>query len=364
MSHFAVLVVGDDVDGQLAPYHEYECTGHNDEYVVDQDVTEDRRAEYATDTIRRLRAPDGTIHDPYDPAFQRPLTEEERKDRPFTSEGATTRFVPDGYEEIALPVSEVMTFLEFVRRDYDEERVLQHDETPETEGEEAAHRWGYIQLDENGDVAKVVRRTNPNAQWDWYVIGGRWTGFFKMKEGVASGRVGRPGLFTEAAAPGRADQARKGDIDFEGMRNQAGVDAAAAYDRVAAVLSQHPPLRTWDEVRNDFGKDGERTDEQLKEARTAYWQQDGIKALREARLEAFDMDQYAVDRETYITRARNASVMTYGLVMNGEWYSRGKMGWFGMSHDDKPDEEWDAQYHALLDGLSDDTLLTVVDCHI
>ena len=33
MSHFAVLVVGDDVESQLAPYHEFECDGIHDEYV-------------------------------------------------------------------------------------------------------------------------------------------------------------------------------------------------------------------------------------------------------------------------------------------------------------------------------------------
>ena len=33
MSHFAVLVIGPDPERQLAPYHEFECTGMDDEYV-------------------------------------------------------------------------------------------------------------------------------------------------------------------------------------------------------------------------------------------------------------------------------------------------------------------------------------------
>jgi hypothetical protein len=40
MSHFAVLVIGDDIEKQLQPYHEYECTGINDEYVIDADITD------------------------------------------------------------------------------------------------------------------------------------------------------------------------------------------------------------------------------------------------------------------------------------------------------------------------------------
>jgi hypothetical protein len=39
MSHFTTLVIGDDVESALAPYHEYECTGVNDQYVVDVDMT-------------------------------------------------------------------------------------------------------------------------------------------------------------------------------------------------------------------------------------------------------------------------------------------------------------------------------------
>lgn len=42
--HYAVLVASNDVDTELAPFHQFECTGIEDEYVVDIDVTQ----EYAT----------------------------------------------------------------------------------------------------------------------------------------------------------------------------------------------------------------------------------------------------------------------------------------------------------------------------
>jgi hypothetical protein len=32
MSHFTVMVIGNDVDEQLAPFHEFECTGQDDQY--------------------------------------------------------------------------------------------------------------------------------------------------------------------------------------------------------------------------------------------------------------------------------------------------------------------------------------------
>lgn len=40
MSHFAVLVVGNDIGKQLQPFHEFECNGINDEYVEDNEVTD------------------------------------------------------------------------------------------------------------------------------------------------------------------------------------------------------------------------------------------------------------------------------------------------------------------------------------
>lgn len=43
MSHFAVLVVG-EVEHNLAPFHEFECTGTDNEFVQDVDQTEEARA--------------------------------------------------------------------------------------------------------------------------------------------------------------------------------------------------------------------------------------------------------------------------------------------------------------------------------
>lgn len=51
-----------------------------------------------------------------------------------------------------------------------------------------------------------LSRYNKDARWDWYELGGRWTGFFTLT-GRGAGVTGRPGLFTEPAADGKCDQA-------------------------------------------------------------------------------------------------------------------------------------------------------------
>ena len=49
MTHFTVLVVGDNVEEQLLPYHEFECTGLDNQYVQDIDVTDDFTAQFKRD---------------------------------------------------------------------------------------------------------------------------------------------------------------------------------------------------------------------------------------------------------------------------------------------------------------------------
>jgi hypothetical protein len=45
-------------------------------------------------------------------------------------------------------------------------------------------------------------------------------------------------------------------------------------------------------------------------------------------------------------------------------YERGTMGWWGNVHNEKNEETWVSMFSKLIDDLPDDTLLTVVDCHI
>ena len=66
MSHFSVLVIGENVDEQLAPYHEFECTGEDNQYVQPIDRTEEARAKYATSTTTRYRSSNGELHSIFD----------------------------------------------------------------------------------------------------------------------------------------------------------------------------------------------------------------------------------------------------------------------------------------------------------
>jgi hypothetical protein len=62
--------------------------------------------------------------------------------------------------------------------------------------------------DDVGENGEVYSEYNPNSKWDWYSLGGRWSGLIKLKEG-ANGVVGKPGVGDNEVG---IDQARKGDI--------------------------------------------------------------------------------------------------------------------------------------------------------
>lgn len=54
----------------------------------------------------------------------------------------------------------------------------------------------------------------------------------------------------------------------------------------------------------------------------------------------------------------------FAVVHNGEWYEKAKMGWWGITHDEKDEDVWQKQIIDILDSLADDAELTLVDCHI
>lgn len=288
MSHFTVLVIGDNIDKQLAPYHEYECTGYNDQYVQDVDVTQEVLNSIEDDAPSAL-------------------------------------YAALGYYGL-------------------DKHVIEDESQVEKEGNEAPHKWGYAVV-KDGKLIKAVTRTNPNAEWDWYVIGGRWSNSLHLKTG------------------GTADSAYKRDIDFDHMRNAAGQEAAHYWDKaaaakVAAGFAESTLWEPWSTIRA-------RHETNPDAARVEYSAQPVVEALRAVFDNPFhDIDQYLVPREQYVQQARDKATVMYAVVKDGQWLAKGDVGWWGMSDDKVSQEDWNRKVNEMLDALPDNTLITVVDCHI
>lgn len=371
MSHFTVAVITpgpeqpteQELSRALQPYHEYECTGVLDQYVVQVDQTEEARCEFESYTVTRYKDAEGTLHDPYADHFYREFTVEEmQKHEPLFGSGgggglswtskdwgdgrgyrAKVHFVPDGYESVEVPASSVMTLREFIPYyyGYDQEIVGDDPESEEVTG-------SFVQvtsLQPEGELVRVVRLTNPNKKWDWWTVGGRWRGLLQDSRGD------------------KHDQLRARDLDIAG-RIAAGMQQAGHdWDRLRKAM-QGVEFRTMEQHLEGAENASE---PELEAARKAYWDQPAMAVFKN-----FDsnyriskqLDIMSMEREEYIGVAACSSMTTFAYVKDGEWHQKGDMGWFGMSSDEMPKGAWERQWLEMVLDLAPDSWITVVDCHI
>ena len=308
MSHFAVLVAGKDPEALLAPFHEFECTGQDDEYVKDIDITESARSEFDQAKKRVIKAPDGTVESAYDD-FKAWLADY------YGYKPVDSREAPDLKE---------------------------------------AHKYGYFVV--QGDVVlKVVNRTNPNRKWDWYQIGGRWAGGLKLKPGTKGFYGVQPGARLLLHTEGYASQCLKGDIDVEGMRQEAALKAGEKWE-IARSFTAGKTWKSFDEVKAESGS--------IDVAREVYWAQPGLKEMSKA-LEIFhDLEQYLEPKGIVVDKARRSALSFFAFLDARGWEERGEMLMFASVKDEQDKASWVDKFSAWFDALSDDTVITLVDCHI
>ena len=52
------------------------------------------------------------------------------------------------------------------------------------------------------------------------------------------------------------------------------------------------------------------------------------------------------------------------IVINGEWYEKGEMGWFGLTTNEKGKQNWEDEVKSLISNLPEDSEVTLIDFHI
>lgn len=350
MSHFTVMVVTDSGDMEtlqkaLQPFHEYECTGIEDEYVVHVDKTEEVTEWLAAQVWYGQKKSDGAWD------YER---DEERARQNLTDPKQGTR------------------------SEYFAAAGLSADN-------EVAEYHGYEMRD-----GKWTRYTNPNAQWDWWVVGGRWSGMLRAKPGAECGK-GEPGLMGSQYDAEGVDQCRVGDLDLAAMleisRKNIEEGRREAFAKAVENQKKHPSAdAAW-----LLGADGfERWDMlsvQMAEAiehLRAVWKQKGAgksfsdfidaeKAEGCPRATTVRLggsvgynDMFGVKHGKTMQQAIDAAKPfgTFAVLLDGKWYERGDMGWWGCVSNKKDEAVWDAEFNKLLTSLPPEKVITIVDCHI
>jgi hypothetical protein len=278
MSHFLVLVAGNNVEEQLAPYDE------NKEVPV-------YKAE--------------------------PVSEQDKRDflRLYTTPSSQDK------RDYAI----------LTREEADYNKSLSFEELYRKYGEEwNGNQW---QKDENG-IWHLYTTLNPKAKWDWWQIGGRWTGLLELKDG-RKGELGSPGAFTTKAKEGTADIALKKDIDWKQMHQN--------------PLEYNKAARFWELYveKKEEKYQGER---------------EKIVGFELYKPEFFEK-RYQT-KQTYARAKSNFSV--WAFIQDGQWYEKGEMGLFGMSGETHEEGvNWELNFFdRFIAPLSENEVLTIVDCHI
>lgn len=296
MSHFATLVIhkeGADIDGILAPFCETD-----EDFFEFYDFTDEIKKEYSAVTVKRVKMPDGKYYNYGDKIFAKKVSKEEyyKNQNGFRSyissgrNGLNTEYILYDYIEkggalVDVPAKEIMTLGEY------------------------AEYCGYCKYKQDENIpdedAVFGYYFNPNAEWDWFKIGGRWNNSIKTKSGVF------------------CNSCKIGEIDFTPDERKMEINR-----------------RFWEIVVDK---------EQLKEGEKkpfCFYTEEYLKKL------------YG-DKETYALR--NSTFSTYSILTpDGEWLSLS-------SATENEEREWYKFYQSIIKKFAEenpDYVVTLVDCHI
>ncbi len=320
MSHFTVIVVGEDIESQMAKYNE---ATQNREYLEFQDEEDERLKEYNEDEVEIVVLADGSLHNIYEEQFYYRVPGSFDKEKRYP-EGSTLR--KGKFQEL------YATFEIFM------------EEWCGSKGrDEEKGRYGYWH--------------NPNSKYDWYSMGGRWSGYFKSKDGI-EGYLGTSGAFGNQPQDKWYDSLKLSEIDILGMKEVAVMKANKKYDEIESLL-QGRVYPSWPEIREKHG-------DNISAAREEYHNHEVVKDFNKNNFHFFgDFHEiFGNSRENYVEKIRNSVMVPYAVVKDGQWYQKGEMGWFGMSSNDMSQEEWNNEFWKMIDSLDPNTQLTLLDCHI
>lgn len=325
MSHFSVLVITEQepteelLEKVMLPWHEFECTGLDNEYVLDVDRTDEAKKEFA-----------------------------ERDDK---DEG----------------------FAEWFEGCYGTKIVRSEGEIDKA----GDHKYGYCLVDGEGNLIRYIDRTNPNRKWDYWRIGGRYRAKLQAKALTTSGRATDPSwewtFNGDEKIPEGLDVCKRGDLDLERMKQervQARRDWIKESMKKAAITSYDSYLtgfrlteaykKVWltlDEPRPRGGDYINAMIEWLKPNHDVY-----DIALAKAVAGLWDAPEIPEGQtvEEWINSA--PPITAFAVVKDGKWYEQGEMGWWACVSNE--DENWEDKFNELFGSIPDEHYISVLDCHI
>ncbi len=190
-------------------------------------------------------------------------------------------------------------------------------------------------------LCEWVTPFTPDGRFDWYELGGRWTGFFKIKENPRFPKKIKTGtcLDEDKIKPGYADQICVCDVDWEFMRRERNGKITERRKRYASFLLEYKERKKPDQIKYLFYINNVRN---MAKRKNKF-----IPESEKENIERLDI------------------LPVYAICKDGEWEDVDS--WFA-KQEDKMDQNnsehfWGKRLEIILHNLPDDTVLTMIDCH-
>jgi hypothetical protein len=245
MGSLGVLVIGDDWREQLDRYKTIDYADPLSPHIVHVDILPRELEDYQKGATW-LHLQDGREFENFDFLH-------EMKD----GKGVQLSFVRRPWN---------IAFTEVVKRRYDHMK-LDPGEEPDFSGK---HRWGWMRLNEAGEVVELVERTVPGAFF-WFFLG--TCAEFLLKPGATGWNTGwnidGNEQVTTEVTEGYAGSARLSDIDFHAMRQKQIDGFQARWDAVHRAANGESWI-PFAEIRRKYPQT-EKYDEKIERAASDEW---------------------------------------------------------------------------------------------
>lgn len=394
MSHFVVMVIGEDVNGQMEPYQENNMGDCPTEYLEFINVDDEEKEYYQTALAHNedLNRNKLTIN-----SFDMKRINDAKEGElllNIKNESSLMTHVSEG-DIYQLAKSIEYKDLEFYVKILEivNEKTLTIEKLSNQEQILLKDKMSYIEYMENYCGYKYSQENeafgyyeNKNAKWDWWVLGGRWSGFLKLKKDFELTSVrtsdGHP-ISNELIKDLRVDSAQVKAIDFEYMVNEARDAAQKDYEIAEKIFKGNIPSVKikWEEFVQEIINNNMSRDEAIEKYNTQVevaTAKEVISSISNEELiecgvsekvgsfykHQFQIEKYAKTKEEVVNQAGRSALSTHSIVKDSKWYQKGQMGWFGVSLDNKDQDDWDVEFAKLIAELDPEEWISIIDCHI
>jgi len=297
----------------LWPYKAYDGEWEGlKEYLEFDDVTEEYSDQYENETRTMVREADGNLYCVFDQRY--------KEGNAFDHKTV----IPEDAEKVEIPFKELYPTFEKFMKDW-------VGMEPNEDG-----RFGYWH--------------NPNSKWDWWVIGGRWSGSLPTKDGPV-------------------DIARVRDIrldqSFLEAQQKVEIFKKEYQQLLDGTYVEDHPFSGPRQSALDLGMvDCKNEDEITYKERATHLLRKWPRQLKDG-VDRYDVFKPLSELDEYAARCYYSSVVTYARLCKEEgWVQPGEMGKFGCSS--ATGESRADYFKTFLSWLESDpdAIVVAVDCHI